>query len=342
MARMNDQEILMDQRKTDHLLLAEKSQTSLNSVDSRFYYEPIFSPHPTNDLDISTNFLDKKLGAPLWISSMTGGTGAARHINQNLARACGEFGLGMGLGSCRPLLESDEFFEDFNLRPIIGDNGLLFANLGIAQLEELIDDNKLSKVNEMVARLSADGLIIHINPLQEWFQPEGDRYKRSSIETISEVLEKVKYKIIVKEVGQGMGPKSLESLMRLPLAAIDFGAFGGTNFSRLEILRDRVGLKKTHEGLALVGHSADEMVSFVNSNLESMKENVACKNFIISGGVKTFLDGFYLKEKIQANAIYGQAKVFLEYAQGDYEVLRSFVIEQKSGLSVAQKFLQIR
>ena len=107
---------------------------------------------------------------------MTGGTGQARTINRNLAQACGEFSLGMGLGSCRPLLKSDKYFEDFNLRPIIGDKAPFYANIGIAQLEELIREDALYRIIDLVDKLQACGLIIHVNPLQEWFQPEGDRF----------------------------------------------------------------------------------------------------------------------------------------------------------------------
>jgi isopentenyl-diphosphate Delta-isomerase len=111
----------------------------------------------------------------MWVSSMTGGTKMAHTINHNLARACKEFRIGMGLGSCRKLLDDDTYFEDFNLRPIMGDDLPLFANLGIAQVEILLAENKLDQIKRLVEKLQADGLIIHINPLQEWMQPEGQQ-----------------------------------------------------------------------------------------------------------------------------------------------------------------------
>ncbi len=102
---------------------------------------------------------------------MTGGTEMARHINRNLAEACAEFGLGMGLGSCRPLLEGNERFEDFDLRPIIGADRPLYANLGVAQLEELFAAKEGQRIVDLVGSIQADGLIVHVNPLQEWFRP---------------------------------------------------------------------------------------------------------------------------------------------------------------------------
>ena len=107
----------------------------------------------------------------MWVSSMTGGTAWAKTINHNLARACKDFGMGMGLGSCRSLLHSNDTFSDFNVRPFIGEDLPLYANLGIAQVEELLERGQLRKVKELVDKLEADGLIIHINPLQEWLQP---------------------------------------------------------------------------------------------------------------------------------------------------------------------------
>jgi isopentenyl-diphosphate delta-isomerase len=113
----------------------------------------------------------------------------------------------------------------------------LYINLGIAQIEQLLNNNDSVRIKELINKLDADGLIIHVNPMQEWLQPEGDRFRQSPIDTIKRVIDIADFKIIVKEVGQGMGPASLKSLLALPLEAIDFAANGGTNFALLEILR---------------------------------------------------------------------------------------------------------
>ena len=167
---------------------------------------------------------------------MTGGTKLAGTINRNLAMACNEFGMGMGLGSCRIIMEDDTYFEDFNMRAIIGDDLPLWANLGIAQIEELVGKKQEDKAAELVEKLRADGLIIHVNPMQEWFQPEGDILTCPPLDTIKRFLDSFSVPVIVKEVGQGMGPESLRELLQLPLQAIEFAAFGGTNFARVELL----------------------------------------------------------------------------------------------------------
>jgi isopentenyl-diphosphate delta-isomerase len=114
-------DIKSDQRKSDHIELAFKSRIASNELDSRFYYEPMLAAHPKPQDDLALTFLGKKLRFPIWVSSMTGGTALAGKINRNLAKACKEFGLGMGLGSCRMLLESDTYLGDFKMRNLIGD-----------------------------------------------------------------------------------------------------------------------------------------------------------------------------------------------------------------------------
>ena len=221
-------------RKKDHIELALNSQES--SLDKRFIYEPVHGNH-LGKLNVELDLASKSMKYPLWISSMTGGTEYAGEINHNLARACAEFGLGMGLGSCRSLLYSDEYLADFDVRSTIGNERPLFGNLGIAQIEELMHSGELGRVEELMEKLRIDGLIIHINPLQEWLQPEGDRISVDPIITLQRFLDALPIPVIVKEVGQGMGYQSLQSLLNLPLEALDFGAHGGTNFSKLELSR---------------------------------------------------------------------------------------------------------
>ena len=337
---MPDNDLTAASRKRDHIDLAFKSQ--ITDLDSRFYYEPLFAAHPERGSLKPLSFLNKTFKVPLWVSSMTGGTEKARTINQNLARACKDFGFGMGLGSCRQLLHSDEYFQDFNIRPILGDNQAFFANLGIAQLEILIDDKQLFLIEKLLKKLHADGLIIHINPMQEWLQPEGDRYKRPPLETIETILNTFNFPIIVKEVGQGFGYESLKKLLQMPLAAVDFAAAGGTSFSKLELLRGGSERQELYNSVAHIGHSATEMVDFTNTITEELGDKIRCKQIIVSGGIQDFLDGFYCIKKLKLPAIYGQASAFLKHAQGDYETLYNYVDAQIQGLELAEAFFRVR
>ena len=331
----------MEDRKKDHIDLAFESQTLVNQLDNRFMYEPVLSKHPDKAIP-ETHFIGKKLSLPLWVSSMTGGTKMAGHINKNLARACNEFGMGMGLGSCRIILDDDAYLPDFDIRDTIGNNLPLYANLGINQLEILLQENKLDKIKRLVSKLRADGLIIHINPMQEWFQPEGDRLQKTPAESISQLLDLVDFPVMAKEVGQGMGLESLRTLLKMPLAAIEFGAFGGTNFAKVELLRDKSQPQELFEPLSFIGHDAAQMLDMINHVVQQEKQEIRCGQIIASGGIKSFLDGYYLIRKSSLPAIYGQASTFLKYARGDYEELRKFVKYQVKGLEMAYAYLRIR
>lgn len=326
-------------RKLDHIQLAFESQ--LSDADHRFYYEPMLSAHPEFSAIPKVDIAGTTMQVPLWISSMTGGAEKAGKINLLLAEVCKAYGLGMGLGSCRPVLENSEYSKDFEIRKFIGDQPL-FANLGIAQIEELIANNQLQALVDMVHRLEANGLIIHVNPLQEWMQPEGDRFALSPIDTVKRVLDFVDFPIIVKEVGQGFGPKSLSALLQLPLAALDYGAFGGTNFSKLENLRRESVERTLLEPVQHVGHSAHEMTGWVNQLHASLGDKVLCDKIIVSGGVSTFLDGYYHLQKLSMPALYAQASPFLKYALEGEAALHQFVEAQIKGLALSYTYLTLK
>ena len=328
-------------RKEDHISLAFASQQDKLLMDKRFYYEPMLSKHLEDAEILATKWAGYDLRLPLWVSSMTGGTEKAKKINFNLARACGKYGFGMGLGSCRSLLFSDEYFEDFNVKHLMEDYPL-YANLGVAQVEILAEKGDWERISNMVEKLRADGLIIHVNPLQEWLQPEGDRFKHSPIDTIKEAVQNLSMPIIVKEVGQGMGPASLDALMRLPLKAVEFAASGGTNFSTIELFRADKKRKELLENATRVGHTAEEMVHLLNQLYEKNSNEYRVEDIIISGGVKDFLDSYYLRKLSTTNAVSGHASGFLKYALIDEESLDNYIETMSEGLLMSESFLRIR
>jgi isopentenyl-diphosphate delta-isomerase len=328
-------------RKADHIDLAFSSQMPAAELDNRFFYEPLLHPHPLPGSLPTLDFLGKTLSIPIWVSSMTGGAQWAYDINTRLARACARFGMGMGLGSCRALLHSDEHLRDFDVRDLMGPDLPLFANLGIAQVELLLEQGATSLIRDMLDRLQADGLIIHLNPLQEWFQPEGDRIRKAPVHTIRRLLDLADYPLIVKEVGQGMGYQSLRFLLHMPLAAVDFGAAGGTNFSLLENSRRHDSRRMHWAPMVRVGHSADQMVDMVNQILAEAKGDLPCQQVIISGGVRHFLDGYYHMQRCQLTSVYGQASALLKYARESQEALETWIESQVAGLEMATAFLHI-
>ncbi len=320
-------------RKGAHIDFAEKSQTSLFENDSRFNYEPLFFKHPKKSDNYPASFLGFNFDFPFWISSMTGGTQSARPINQRLASLCKEYNLGMGLGSCRSLLYGNERIEDFQVRKFLGDRPL-FANLGLAQLEELVFSNKLDLIHEMMKRIEANGIFIHINPLQEWFQPEGDRFNHSPLEILERFLESFSLPVMVKEVGQGFGPKSLQALLKLPVAGIEFSAFGGTNFSYLEKLR--MNHQSQKQDLICVGHGIDEMIEILNALPLERKE------FIISGGVRSPVDAFYYLKRFKKSALVGMANSFLAPALKSEQALFEYFEQFKETFLTASQILELK
>lgn len=256
-------------RKSEHLKLAKKSQHRFELNDLSSYglsYEPCLAAFPTKDFQLSQKIAQKTLNHPLWISSMTGGSSESGKINIKLAKAVAHFGLGMGLGSCRVIMDKPRTIKDFKLRPILK-NCAFWANIGICQLDEYLNTNQWQVFGKILEELEVDGLIVHINPTQEFLQNNGSKLKRSAMEILKDFYSSGlmgKLPVMVKEVGQGMGPKSLKALSQFPLKGIEFAALGGTNFATLEILRNK---KKSQELNSLnyltnLGHSAKEMVDF--------------------------------------------------------------------------------
>ena len=176
--------------------------------------------------------------------------------------------------------------------------------------------------------------------MQEWFQPEGDILRKQPLQTIKRLLDGFTYPVIVKEVGQGMGPESLRELLRLPLQAIELGAFGGTNFARLELLRNNKAMRDLYEPLVVIGESAADMLGYINDIVSN--EDPVCKELILSGGVRTYLDGYYLIKKSTLRSVYGMASVFMQHAREDYSQLRDFVSGQVKGLEMAEAYLTIK
>lgn len=332
----SDPKAASEDRKKDHISLTNQAQHAPHSIDDRFFYEPL-RDWPTSERYMDDIF-DGRMKFPLWISSMTGGLDLGALINTNLAKGAQKHGLGMGLGSCRAILFSDDRLDDFLVRKHIGSQPL-YANLGIAQIQQLYISKNIAAVHDLLQKTEADGLIVHINPLQEFAQPGGDAVVENSIDCIRWLLDSGGIDVIVKEVGQGMGPKSLSQLMALPIRAIDTASSGGTNFSLLELLRSDPIVAESYNPLVHVGHSAEEMIDFINKIQDEKPVEILCPNTIISGGVKSFLDAFYLRSKLRSPSAYGQASSLLKYAMSSYEELDRFIELQIEGYNLAEKLL---
>jgi len=221
-------------RKADHLRICLDEDVQSHRITNGFeHYRFTHCCLPElnrNEIDISTTFLGKTVKTPLLISSMTGGTEQARRINQRLAKTAQCYGLAMGVGSQRVAVENPDLIPTFSVRQHAPD-ALLFANLGAVQLNY---DYGVSQCQKAVDALEADALILHLNPLQEAVQTEGDVNFKGLFAKIEQLAKVLPVPIVAKEVGNGISARMAQRLMEVGVAAIDVAGAGGTSWARVE------------------------------------------------------------------------------------------------------------
>ena len=182
-------------------------------------------------IDLSTEFLEHQISAPLFIGSMTGGTTRATSINHALAEVAETAGIGLAVGSQRATLEAGN--SQSELRAIAPSIPLI-GNLGGIQLAQ---SDGLDLARRAVDDLQADAIAIHLNPLQEAVQPEGERDWRHVLAAIEQAVSALPCKVIVKEVGAGIGAAVARRLFDVGVWAVDVAGLGGTNWTRIEAAR---------------------------------------------------------------------------------------------------------
>jgi isopentenyl-diphosphate Delta-isomerase len=221
-------------RKADHLRICldedVQCHDTTNGLERYRFLHCCLPELDRSEIDLSTTFLGKKLSAPLLISSMTGGTELAKTINYRLATVAQQYGLAMGVGSQRVAVETPEVAVTFAVRTIAPDIPL-FANLGAVQLNYRYGLDECLKV---VDWLEADALILHLNPLQESVQTNGDTNFRGLLDKIAMLCEKLPVPVIAKEVGNGISAVMAQKLIAAGVSAIDVAGAGGTSWARVE------------------------------------------------------------------------------------------------------------
>jgi isopentenyl-diphosphate delta-isomerase len=225
-------------RKSEHLRIAAEAGvehdtgTGLAHVRLRHRALP---ERDLRDVQLETHVLGHTLAAPLLVSAMTGGTPEAAVINRRLLEAAAENGLALMLGSGRPLLEDPELLRTY--RPDGAERPpLLLANLGASQLRGAAGAVRAERVVEL---LGADGLTVHLNPLQEAIQPEGQAAFDGVLAGIAAAVERLSpLPVVVKEVGFGLSGADVAALREAGVAAVDVAGAGGTNWALVEGIRD--------------------------------------------------------------------------------------------------------
>jgi len=242
---------IIKQRKLEGLKIPLSEEVEAKTTSTYLeYVQLIHNALPEldfDDIDTSTTFLNHKFSAPLIIDSMTGGTPEASKINERLAETAEELGLGMGLGSQRAGLKSKELAETYSIAREHAPNAFLIANIGGAQLAKGLSVDEAKQIIDMI---NANALVVHLNPLQELVQPEGEPKFKGVFDKIVELVKSLKAPVIVKEVGAGISKEVATKLELAGVSAINVAGSGGTSWAGVEKLRaESVGSElKAHLG----------------------------------------------------------------------------------------------
>ncbi|MEZ4815873.1 MAG: type 2 isopentenyl-diphosphate Delta-isomerase [Bdellovibrionota bacterium] len=223
-------------RKDEHLdLCIQKNVQSAGSAG----WDDIALPHHAlpdidfSEIDLRTEFLGRTFSAPLLISSMTGGSEKGERINEVLAIFASENNIPMGVGSQRVALENKDT-PLFSLRKI-APKATLYANIGAVQLNYGVG---IDECRYLVETLQAQALILHLNPLQEAIQKEGDRNFKGLWTKIEGLCKQIQVPVILKETGCGLDVQSCLKAKESGVAAVDVAGFGGTHWGYIEGLRN--------------------------------------------------------------------------------------------------------
>jgi isopentenyl-diphosphate delta-isomerase len=221
-------------RKTEHLevMLTQDVRSDCGTGFEEMAFEHVALPEiDFAEIELSRDFLGRKLDAPFLISSMTGGPDEAGRINENLARAAGRLGIAFAVGSQRVAIDgrSQAGFSR-TLKDHMGEAPLL-ANFGGAQLR---GEGGLDMAQRVVEMIGADALIIHLNPLQEAVQHGGDRNWSGLLARIEALVKEMAVPVIVKEVGFGISGRMAKELWRAGVRIIDVAGAGGTSWAAVE------------------------------------------------------------------------------------------------------------
>jgi len=271
-------------RKIDHIRIVLGEDVAAKGVSTGFgAYRLPHTALPELDLaevDTRTTFLGKPISAPLLISSMTGGASVAERINLALAEAAEHLGLPMGVGSQRAAVVDPRLAPTYQVRRVAPRIPLL-ANLGAVQLNYGFGVDQCRRAVEMI---EADALILHLNPLQEAVQPEGNTNFKGLLGKIEHLCRTLEVPVVVKEVGNGIGARDAQRLYACGVRIIDVAGAGGTSWSEVERYR-----QPDEQGRRVAGAFADwglpttECIRAVRAALPEV-------TIIGSGGVRSGVD----------------------------------------------------
>jgi isopentenyl-diphosphate delta-isomerase len=237
-----------------------------------------------DEISTSTTFLNTSFGAPVMIDSMTGGTNEASKINARLGSLAEKYGFAMGVGSQRAGLLNAEMAETYVVARKNAPNAFLIANIGGAQLAKGLGVDEIQKIINMIR---ANALAIHLNPLQELIQPEGEPRYKGVLEKISDVVKAISIPVVVKEVGSGISSDVASRLENVGVSAINVAGSGGTSWAAVEKMRAESVMDniKIHLGELFWDWGIPTAVSIIE-----VRRALKYMPIIASGGLRNGLD----------------------------------------------------
>lgn len=307
-------------RKVEHINIVKKGGVEYTETSGWFEYEYLIHQAlpelNLEDVDTSIIFLGVKLSAPLLIDSMTGGSEETKEINKNLATLAHELGIGMGVGSQRAAIEDPSLADTYSIVRDVAPDIFVIANLGAAQLLAY-DIDKIKKAVDMV---KANALAIHLNPLQEAIQPEGEPKFKGVLQKLSQVSKSLNVPIIVKEVGSGISKEVAINLKLAGVSAINVAGAGGTSWAKIE--GERAKKAKKFENYDLAKIFGEWGIPTAASIIEV--RSVTDLPIIASGGLK---NGLELAKAIALGADVGAiaGPVLKELLRNGYEKAKEYL-----------------
>ncbi|MCW8886939.1 MAG: type 2 isopentenyl-diphosphate Delta-isomerase [Motiliproteus sp.] len=325
---------LTNNRKVEHIRIIE---SDAETDRQRRYFDRIHLRHrglpelSLADIDPSCDFLGKKLSFPLLISSMTGGDHElVRRINQNLALAAEQTQVAMAVGSQRVMFSTPEAAESFDLRKQ-APTTLMMANIGAVQLNYGFGVEECQAAVEL---LKADALYLHLNPLQEAVQPEGDTDFSSLSEKIGMIIQQLPVPVILKEVGAGLSPEDIQLGLDQGVKVFDLAGTGGTSWSRIEHHRSDQD-QRAELGILFQDWGIPTPVA-----LKLAQPYMKKADFIASGGIRTGID--MVKSVILGGSLCGLAAPFLKPAMESPEAVVEVINQLKQEFVTAMFLLGVQ
>jgi isopentenyl-diphosphate delta-isomerase len=188
-----------------------------------------------SEVDTSIQFLGRSLALPFMVSCMTGGYAAALRINRELGEVCEEKGIAMGVGSQRQALEDPQYHKTFSVVREVAPSVPIVGNIGAAEVASMT----LDSARRLIDLVRADAFAVHLNPLQEFLQPEGNTDFHGVLDGIARLVQGLPVPVIVKEIGAGISAAVARRLLDVGVRYIDVAGAGGTSWAGVETLRRR-------------------------------------------------------------------------------------------------------